>query len=126
MLDAIAANSTISNASPARESVLGTVKLADQVSELNNDSSVKFNRQTANLDNAITDQMRPRGSSSAPGVRFSAAQHVGEMDLDTGIDTIGGPLDLVDKAVDQMTDLGRNAVLAQANQLPPVSMSLGQ
>ena len=35
-------------------------------------------------------------------------------------------MELVDRAVDQMADLGKSAVLIQANQMPPVAMSLGE
>jgi len=124
MVEAISGQRVPTN--PTRDAVPSVDKLLDKVAAHASKASVNFDRQTADLDNPITDQMRPQGSSSAPGFKFSAAQHMGELDLDTGIDSIGGPLELVDKTVDQMSSLGRNAVLAQANQLPPVALSLGQ
>lgn len=55
--------------------------------------------------------------------RYSAAREMGEADYGSDVDTIGGAYDVMDKVEAALRSMGRDAVLAQANQLPTGAMS---
>lgn len=59
----------------------------------------------------------------ASELRYSPAGESGDVDYGDNVDTVGGAFDTIERVESALRQMGREGVLAQANQLPRGAMS---
>jgi hypothetical protein len=80
---------------------------------------------TAQHENAVAVSFTDRNLAMNDELEIHA-RALSQPDGDADADALRDPMEVVDQTMEQMAEAGQTAVLAQANQLPPVAMPLGQ